>query len=256
MSTLTVASSAEDANAVEAIENHHAAMLGALGLAVEKLALAGPADQAKARDAVVELASTEVLPHAAAEEATLYAAAREIERLRLLVDAMTAEHQVLADLVHRVESGAGQSAISAAEALWVLLELHVAKENDYVLPALASEPTVSLAELLSRMHDLFESDPARVAVPKESGCGGHCACGEQDAGVPELDVRTIPHAIRHATVFGALSAVQPGGAMILVAHHDPVPLLGQVADIYPGAFEISYETNGPEEWRLRFDRRG
>ena len=25
----------------------------------------------------------------------------------------------------------------------------------------------------------------------------HCSCGESDTELPELDVRTIPHAIRH-----------------------------------------------------------
>ena len=48
------------------------------------------------------------------------------------------------------------------------------------------------------------------------------------AGWSELDVRAVPHAIRNATVFGALEAVQPGGAMVLVAPHDPLPLLAQV----------------------------
>ena len=33
-----------------------------------------------------------------------------------------------------------------------------------------------------------------------------CGCGA-DEGEPTLDVRLIPHAIRHATVFGALSAI-------------------------------------------------
>ena len=54
-----------------------------------------------------------------------------------------------------------------------------------------------------------------------------CACGCSDTGVPELDVRTIPHAIRHGVVFGALSSVPVGGSMVLVAPHDPQPLLRQ-----------------------------
>ena len=28
----------------------------------------------------------------------------------------------------------------------------------------------------------------------------HCSCGESDTELPELDVRTIPHAIRHGAV--------------------------------------------------------
>jgi len=81
-----------------------------------------------------------------------------------------------------------------------------------------------------------------------------CACGE-DHGVPELDARTIPHAIRHATIFGALSSVQPGKAMILVAPHDPKPLLAQIAEREGDAIEVTYLDRGPEAWRLQFSRR-
>ena len=37
----------------------------------------------------------------------------------------------------------------------------------------------------------------------------HCSCGESNAGLPELDVRTIPHAIRHGAVIGAFAQLQP-----------------------------------------------
>lgn len=83
----------------------------------------------------------------------------------------------------------------------------------------------------------------------------NCTCGEQDpAGYPELDARVIPHAIRHATIFGALDSVQAGGGLVLVAPHEPNPLLAQVADRYAGAFETSYLERGPEAWRILFQR--
>ena len=81
-----------------------------------------------------------------------------------------------------------------------------------------------------------------------------CGCHEDD-GEPELDARTIPHAIRHATIFGALSAIKPGGALILVAPHDPKPLLAQIADREGDAIEVSYLERGPEAWKLRLARR-
>ncbi|WP_146071223.1 DUF2249 domain-containing protein [Cryobacterium sp. Y57] len=37
-----------------------------------------------------------------------------------------------------------------------------------------------------------------------------------------LDARTIPHAIRHADVFGAIDAVVPGFARNVIEPHDPV----------------------------------
>lgn len=81
-----------------------------------------------------------------------------------------------------------------------------------------------------------------------------CACGA-DHDTPELDARLIPHSIRHATIFGALGAITPGKAMILVAPHDPLPLLAQIEQREPGAFEVSYLERGPEAWRLLLARR-
>lgn len=82
------------------------------------------------------------------------------------------------------------------------------------------------------------------------GCGGH-----DEAGHPELDARLIPHAIRHATIFGALDGLRPGFGLVLLAPHDPVPLLGQVQQRWPEGFEVSYLQRGPEDWRLLFLRR-
>ena len=81
-----------------------------------------------------------------------------------------------------------------------------------------------------------------------------CQCGD-DHGEPELDARNIPHAIRHATIFGALSAVRSGGSLILIAPHDPLPLLKQIEDREGGTIEVSYLERGPEAWRLRLARR-
>ena len=100
------------------------------------------------------------------------------------------------------------------------------------------------------------SSPVRNELPLASGGQSSCGCGCSDEGVPELDVRAIPHAIRHATVFGALGAIPPGGSMVLVAPHDPKPLLAQIADREAGAIEVSYLDEGLEAWRLRLTRRG
>lgn len=81
-----------------------------------------------------------------------------------------------------------------------------------------------------------------------------CGCGEEH-GLPELDARTIPHKIRHGAVIGAFGQVRPGAAMVLVAPHDPKPLLGQLAEIEGEALEVSYLEQGPEAWRLRLARK-
>lgn len=81
-----------------------------------------------------------------------------------------------------------------------------------------------------------------------------CACGCSDEGTPILDVRDIPHRIRHATVFGALESIQVGGSMDLVAPHDPRPLLAQIAQREHGAIDVDYRDIGPESWTLRLTR--
>lgn len=82
-----------------------------------------------------------------------------------------------------------------------------------------------------------------------------CGCGEEHAGYPELDARAIPHAVRHAAIFGALDAVRPGGGLVLVAPHDPLPLLAQLEQRAPEVFEIDYLDRGPVAWRLQLVRR-
>lgn len=91
---------------------------------------------------------------------------------------------------------------------------------------------------------------SEIPVQDVSGC----ACGEHDVQVPELDVRAVPHAIRHATVFGALSAIRVGGSLDLVAPHNPLPLLAQIADRENGAIDVEYLASGPEAWTLRLTR--
>lgn len=82
-----------------------------------------------------------------------------------------------------------------------------------------------------------------------------CRCGESHSGDPVLDARTIPHAIRHAAIFGALDSLKSGAAMELIAPHEPLPLLAQIDKRYDGGFEVSYLEQGPEQWRLRLARR-
>ncbi|MBK6440899.1 MAG: DUF2249 domain-containing protein [Actinomycetales bacterium] len=97
--------------------------------------------------------------------------------------------------------------------------------------------------------------PADLTLTEvDSHAGGGCACGEHDEQLPELDARVIPHAIRHGAIFGALGAVKPGKGMVLVAPHDPLPLLAQLAAREGDAVEVSYLQRGPEAWRLRLHR--
>ncbi|MPV36806.1 DUF2249 domain-containing protein [Georgenia subflava] len=97
-------------------------------------------------------------------------------------------------------------------------------------------------------------DHVEIRSTKDAAAhAGGCNC-EHDDNVPSLDVRAVPHAIRHATVFGALSAIAPGFAMDLVAPHNPLPLLAQIEQREPGAFAVEYLQEGPDAWTLRLTR--
>ncbi len=252
MTDLLIASGEADARAVEAVESHHAEMAGTLKMHVDAVVNAAKA-HAPAGAAVDRLAAwctSELVPHALGEERTLYPAAAALPEGRLLVEAMVAEHAVITRLVEQISATLDPvAAATDAQALWEIFASHLAKENDLILPLLAASPEVSVAELLDGMHEILGGEP-------EGGCGsGHtCGCGGGDEERLVLDVRTVPHAIRHATVFGALDAVGPGTGLELVAPHDPLPLLAQIADRHHGAFAVEYLESGPEAWRLLLTR--
>ncbi|CCK25868.1 hemerythrin HHE cation binding domain-containing protein [Streptomyces davaonensis JCM 4913] len=260
MSTLTIASDPQDAAAAEAVEAHHTQLAGELAGRVAMLIAAAERDPAAAdavRAGLVDFCEQDLLPHAAAEEETLYPVAHDLPAARLLIDGMLAEHRRLAALVEALRT-AGSAVRAAAEgrALQVLFVEHLEKENALILPLLAGSPEISLAGLLSGMLDILGHGHEGEAAESGGGCGGTCGCGGSDGtDVPELDVRTVPHSIRHATVFGAIAAVPSGRAMVLVAPHDPLPLLGQIEDRHPGAFAVDYLERGPEAWRLLLTHR-
>ncbi|RXR26351.1 DUF2249 domain-containing protein [Oerskovia turbata] len=293
MSTIVLATSAEDSRAVEAVVAHHTEMNGTLTLLVEMLVQAVEAGDATAgttaHQRLVDWTRTDLLPHALAEEDAMYPHAHRDEHARLLVDAMITEHGVISGLVDSLADATSPvRAAALGRALQVLFDVHMTKENDQILPLLAQSTAVSLATVLDGMHELLgghehSHDKASDAAGDGCGCGnggcgggaattteapaadtpaapapgGHsCGCGgHDDAGnLPVLDARAVPHAIRHATIFGALDGVAPGAGMVLLAPHDPLPLLAQIDARWPGTFTVDYLERGPETWALAFMR--
>jgi uncharacterized protein (DUF2249 family)/iron-sulfur cluster repair protein YtfE (RIC family) len=258
MGDVLVATNEADADAAAAVEQHHAMLAGALAARVERLATADEAWR-PARDDLATWCRRELVPHAQAEEKTLYPAARSFERAQLLVDAMVAEHGVILGLVDDLAAETEPiRAAGLATALQVVFDSHLAKENDQIIPLLAQSPGVDLAGLLAGMHELLGHQEHREhsSAPGDATSGGHpCSCGELDgSGYPELDARAVPHAIRHATIFGALDAVAPGGGLVLVAPHDPLPRLAPLEQRSAGVFSVTYLERGPEAWRLLLTR--
>src|SRR5690606_27972026 len=198
MSTLTIASDPQDAAAAEAVEAHHEQLAGELAGRVTMLLAAAEGDPAEAetvRAALVGFCDRDLLPHAAAEERTLYPAARDLPEARLLIDGMLAEHRRLTALVDALRTtGSPVRTAADARALQVMFEEHLEKENTLVLPLLAASSDISLAGLLAGMHELLghehghshghEHGAEGEEAGSGGGCGGSCACGGSSAGAP------------------------------------------------------------------------
>ncbi|TAL82424.1 MAG: DUF2249 domain-containing protein [Rhodanobacter sp.] len=67
---------------------------------------------------------------------------------------------------------------------------------------------------------------------------------------PEVDVRPLVPAQRHAKIFQLVDALLPGTAFVLVNDHDPKPLYYQLEAEYPRQFSWNYLESGPEVWRV------
>lgn len=81
-----------------------------------------------------------------------------------------------------------------------------------------------------------------------------CSCGHHDEALPVLDARTIPHAVRHGAIIGAFQQVAPGAAMVLVAPHDPLPLLSQLTQLFGDSIQFEYLDRAPEEVKIKFTK--
>ena len=60
-----------------------------------------------------------------------------------------------------------------------------------------------------------------------------------------FDARGIAKRFRHAAIFGALDALQPGETMRFANDHDPIPLLKQLAERYGERVAIEYRQREP-----------
>lgn len=105
----------------------------------------------------------------------------------------------------------------------------------------------------SQTHSQNPSHPDSHASGS-SGSASACGCADDGAQVPTLDARVIPHAIRHAAIHGVVDTLQPGAAFVLVAPHDPIPLLNQIAARNGESVTVEYVARGPEAWKLKIAR--
>ncbi len=147
---------------------------------------ADPAGLAETLAALLQYWRHEVLPHAAAEESTIYADAARLPQALPLVRSLEYEHQDLKQRGAALEGlraraaaagtpgaggpPAGEPALGVAAAMeaaaaTAVFHVHAAKENDFVLPLLA-EAGRPLPEVLARMERAFqEARRAAEAAP-------------------------------------------------------------------------------------------
>ncbi|MGE5087810.1 MAG: DUF2249 domain-containing protein [Candidatus Levyibacteriota bacterium] len=70
-----------------------------------------------------------------------------------------------------------------------------------------------------------------------------------------FDARGVAKRFRHAAIFGALDALQPGETMRFVNDHDPLPLLDQLRARYGEAVNVEYRQRSADGVVIDFVRR-
>ncbi|MGC9668129.1 hemerythrin domain-containing protein [Planosporangium sp. 12N6] len=213
MSHPTSAAMDRDQAAATAVRRHHAQLAHELDQRTESLLRLVDSqflpEAEEARHDLVAYLRRDLVPHALAEEGTLYPAAAGRPAGALLVEGMLGEHHAITALVDEVaSSGSLIRAASAARALTALFATHLAKENDLILPLLVSAPEVSLADLLAGMHDLLGAAHAphghAADAPEPAGQGGGCGCGgcgcggggDRAAGSTPVQPLSVEHRVR------------------------------------------------------------
>lgn len=79
-----------------------------------------------------------------------------------------------------------------------------------------------------------------------------CSQPTMSAGIYPFDARGVAKRFRHAAIFGALDALQPGETMRFCNDHDPVPLLSQLATYFGSRLEMAYVSRQPGEVVIDF----
>jgi hypothetical protein len=155
-----VFSPARDEVAAATVVAHNAFTLRTLRAHVESLVTAVSAREPfaatrPALDRLVDWCREQLVPHARAEEATLYRPVAGTEKGELLIGGMLEEHQaiyrIVDDLAHATDP---VRAVALAGALEALVSGHLAKENEQLLPLLVHSPYIALAEVVEGLEEL------------------------------------------------------------------------------------------------------
>ncbi len=83
-----------------------------------------------------------------------------------------------------------------------------------------------------------------------------CSLPVMAEGVYPFDARGVAKRFRHAAIFGALQALQPGETMRFCNDHDPLPLLAQLDSHFGSHIRIAYVSRSPGEIVIDFQVTG
>lgn len=236
------------ATAREALRHHHEELAGKMAGYADALTGSVPAADP---EPFVRFLREELLPHAAGEDRYLYPAVEPLLKAHGMATAtMRMDHRAieryvgaLEETASRLRNAEGAARLEAVRDLtrltWqlqALFEVHLQKEEQVYLPVLAQyAPEAEQQRIIAQMHETPGERPAADAQP-------------------DLDVRTLAPARRHAVIFATFETLGSGQAFVLVNDHDPKPLYYQFQAEQPGKFTWTYLEQGPEVWRVRIGR--
>ena len=80
----------------------------------------------------------------------------------------------------------------------------------------------------------------------------HALASSASIGLYPFDARGVAKRFRHAAIFGALAALEPGETMRFYNDHDPLPLLAQIEADFGPRVTIAYVARAPGEIIIDF----
>lgn len=193
------------------------------------------ADREDARETLTDFCVQHVVRHLVTTDRVLYSVAAGATETRLLVRALRAQHDLVADRISDLKRADSSAEVAAsAHALVGLLEVCIHVEQKVLIPALAALPGVDLPALVEDVSVLLAGGILDIPA--------------------KLDVREIPHGRRHPRIFGIYARLAPGESFVLVNNHDPKPLRREFQATYPDQFGWDYLEAGPDQWQVRIER--
>lgn len=150
---------AAETQALQAVEQHHANMLGQLkglvALLMEAVEAGDTEAERTAHATLLDWCDNELIPHALAEEGPLYSGPRDTPEGRLLVE--------------ELRTSKGLSGAVAGAAIQRMFAMHLDKENRLLMPFVAGSPELSLAAAVKGLHELTGEGSGHHAETHDGG---------------------------------------------------------------------------------------